>query len=342
MNNFLAAILTEHYKPLKLEILNSELPKAGQVLVKMITSGLCGAQINEIDAVKGTDKYMPHLMGHEGYGQVLSIGEGVTKVKPSDYVILHWRKGNGCDCFGGTYSSKIGKVGSGPVTTFAQQTIVSENRITPISKNDDLKNLYPLIGCAISTGYGVVKYDLNLNENTPILITGAGGLGLTIAFWCKVLYNNEVILIDKFEDKRKFAEKYSNKFYSIDTNQDVFNQIGKFKYIVDTTGSCEIISKNFNSLAKQGKLLLVGQPRVGTSLVIDNALDFFDGKTISSSDGGQFVPEKDISDIVEYVSNNLELANQLITHVISLKDINTGFDLMRTGQAGRIIINFED
>ena len=70
-------------------------PAMGQVLVKVLTSGICGSQLGEIDGVKGPDRFLPHLLGHEGTGIVLEVGEGVRTVKPDDKVVLHWRKGAG-------------------------------------------------------------------------------------------------------------------------------------------------------------------------------------------------------------------------------------------------------
>ena len=68
--------------------------KIGQVLVEVYVSGICGSQIGEIDGVKGEDKYLPHLMGHEGCGRVMEVGPGVNTVKKGDKVVLHWRKGS--------------------------------------------------------------------------------------------------------------------------------------------------------------------------------------------------------------------------------------------------------
>jgi len=91
----LAAILVELEKPLVLE--EVEIPKLtfGQVLVKVLCSGICGSQLGEIDGIKGKDNYLPHLLGHEGTGIVLDCGEGVTTVKDGDKVVMHWRKGAG-------------------------------------------------------------------------------------------------------------------------------------------------------------------------------------------------------------------------------------------------------
>ena len=91
-----SAILHSLNKPLKIE--NVTLPEKldyGQVLVKLEYSGICGAQINEIQGTKGKDKFLPHLLGHEGSGKVIKIGPGVKKVKKNDHVVLHWRQGSG-------------------------------------------------------------------------------------------------------------------------------------------------------------------------------------------------------------------------------------------------------
>jgi Zn-dependent alcohol dehydrogenase len=335
MAQFKAAVLREHYKPLSLESFETEQPGKGQVLVKMITSGLCGAQINEIDAVKGQDKYLPHFMGHEGFGQVVSYGEDVTTVKVGDYVVLHWKVGSGCDCFGGKYFSKLGIVGSGPVTTFAEQTIVAENRVTKVDFDSDLTNLYPLMGCALSTAYGIVKSDIK--PDSSVLITGAGGLGLTIAFWLKVLYNTSVVVVDKYESKEAYVKEFGASFSTLDN-------LGtdKYDYVVDTTGNVDVISTGFSLIKKKGSLILVGQPRVGTDLVLKNALSIFDGIKIFSSDGGNFVPDVDLPNIVKHVKNNLSMAGKLVTHTIGLDEINEGFSMMRNGEAGRIVINFKE
>ena len=131
-----SAILTESNKPLV--IADIELPKNlefGQVLVKVFFSGLCGAQINEIEALKGPDKFLPHLLGHEGSGVVEEIGDGVTSAKVGDHVVLHWRKSSGLQSSTPKYLWDGKQVNAGWVTTFNEKTIVSENRITVIPKN---------------------------------------------------------------------------------------------------------------------------------------------------------------------------------------------------------------
>src|ERR1041385_9047490 len=114
-----AAILTEFNAPLV--VADVEPPATlsfGQVLVKVHYSGICGAQINEIEGVKGPDKFLPHLLGHEGVGTAVSVGRGVKRVKPDDRVVLHWRQADGIQAEPPTYNWSGKKVNAGWVTTF--------------------------------------------------------------------------------------------------------------------------------------------------------------------------------------------------------------------------------
>ena len=128
-----AAILVESKKPLT--IADIDFPKKlefGQVLVKIFYSGICGSQINEIDAAKEPDKFLPHLLGHEGSGVVEEIGGGVTTVKVGDHVVLHWRKSAGIESVVPRYFWNGKKLNAGRITTFNEKAIVSENRVTTI------------------------------------------------------------------------------------------------------------------------------------------------------------------------------------------------------------------
>src|SRR3989338_3133911 len=127
-----AAILEEINGPLVVgEVGLSEL-MFGQVLVKVLVSGICGAQLQEIAGNKGNGKFVPHLLGHEGCGIVESIGVGVTRVKKGDKVVMHWRKGEGIESDFPTYTFKGKPMRSGKITTLSEYSVVSENRVTPV------------------------------------------------------------------------------------------------------------------------------------------------------------------------------------------------------------------
>ena len=128
-NKMKAAILEQQNAPLVVD--DIELPPSldyGQVLVKIFYSGICGSQLNEIDGVKGPDKFLPHLLGHEGSGIVQNIGPGVSSVKVGDHVVLHWREGAGIKAATAKYRWKDRVVNAGWVTTFSEFSVVSENQ----------------------------------------------------------------------------------------------------------------------------------------------------------------------------------------------------------------------
>ena len=175
-----AAVLTELKAPLVIAVL--QMPDqlaAGQVLVKVHFSGICGSQLGEIDGVKGEDKFLPHLLGHEASGTVLGIGPGVKNVKPADKVVLHWRKGLGIESEPPLYTWNKLRVNAGWITTFNEYAIVSENRVTAIPADSDLE-VAALLGCAVTTGFGVVENNAKLRIGESVVIFGAGGVGLNM------------------------------------------------------------------------------------------------------------------------------------------------------------------
>src|SRR5215468_6260340 len=142
-----AAILARSRAPLVVdEIALPDELGVGQVLVKVFCTTICGAQLNEIEATKGPDKFLPHLLGHEGGGVVLKIGPGVQHIKEGDHVVLHWRKGQGIHCKPPKYSWDGRVVNSGWVTTFNEAALISENRLTPIPKSVPF-DVAALMGC---------------------------------------------------------------------------------------------------------------------------------------------------------------------------------------------------
>ena len=155
-----AAILRQLNKPL--EITNILIPRKllkGQILVKMIYSGICGSQLGEINGIKGEDKYLPHLLGHEGIATVIEANDKVVKVKKGDVVLLHWMPSNGINSKTPIYFDSFKKkINAGYVTTFNEYAIVSENRLTKIKKIID--NLSKITNRKFS-----IKSDMRLFRN---------------------------------------------------------------------------------------------------------------------------------------------------------------------------------
>lgn len=140
----------------------------GQLLVKLHYSGVCHSKVMEAKGLRGEDKYIPHLLGHEGSATVLKMGAGITKVKEKQRVILSWIKGKGRDVPSVKYIWKDSVINTGAVTTFNEYAVVSENRVTPLPDGLPL-DIAVLFGCAIPTGAGIVMNHLKPKKIVALL-----------------------------------------------------------------------------------------------------------------------------------------------------------------------------
>tara|TARA_A100001388_G_scaffold125628_1_gene92913 strand:+ start:9746 stop:10801 length:1056 start_codon:yes stop_codon:yes gene_type:complete len=341
-----AAILVEQNKPLVVD--NIQLPKnllPGQVLVKLLTSGICGSQLGEISGAKGNDPYLPHLMGHEGCAEVLDVGEGATNLKIGDKVILHWRKGNGIQSAPPIYSWNGKKLNAGWVTTFNTHAIVSENRCTKINTKID-NDLAALFGCAITTGFGVVENNAKIKMGDSVVVFGAGGVGLNIIQACSLHSAYPIIAVDIFDNRLDLARKFGATHVINTKKKDFLEEIeklslkGKLDVFIDNTGNTKIIETGYELINSFGKLILVGVPRKGSNINIFS-LPLHFGKTIVGSHGGECNPSKDIPRFINIFNQEIAFYKELITKRINLDNINEAFELMKTGStAGRIMIDF--
>lgn len=339
---FKAAILTEINKPLIISEIEDTDLKFGQVLVKVLNSGLCGAQLQEISGLKGNAKFIPHLLGHEGCGIVEKIGYGVTTVKPGDKVVMHWRKNNSIESEFPMYKYNGNYISSGKVTTLSEYSIVSENRLTTVPY-DTPNELCSLLGCGITTALGVISNEANVKFGESVLILGCGGVGLSLIQGAKLANAYPVIGVDVVEYKRNLSIINGvDYFYNI-LEENILDSIknGSIDVIVDTTGNVNSIEKIFPLLSGNGRFILVGQPKHGDSINIPNAYNLFDGigKSIKATQGGMTIPYMDIPKYVKLYKAGILNFTDLITHNFPLDDINEAIDLLKTGEAGRIIIN---
>lgn len=328
-----AAILRELNASLSIETIEIPALDVGQVLIEVHAAGICGAQIREITGAKREDKYLPHLLGHEGAGVVLEIGPGVTKVQPGDHVVLHWRKGTGIDAKPPMYQTERGRVGAGPVSTFASHAVISENRMTVVEKGVNFA-LAALLGCGVTTGLGIINNEAHIKIGQSVAVAGVGGVGLNVIQGAAMVSAYPIIAIDVLESKLdKSIDFGATNLYS-----SVREMKHKVDVFVDCTGVPEVIAAGFAKLNPGGKLILVGQPRQGQDVIFTDIQKDYNGKTILDSQGGLTNPDIDIPRYLRVYNTGQLNLDDLISHRFALSDINQAIEIMKTGQCCRIIL----
>ena len=328
-----AALLTAQNAPL--EVAEVELGELtfGQVLVRVLVSGLCGAQLQEIRGEKGGP--LPHLMGHEGCGIVERIGSAVTRVKPGDKVVMHWRKADGIESSLPVYKFGGANFNSGRVVTLAEVAICSENRLTPVPL-DTPRDLAALLGCGLSTALATVERDAAIKFGESVLVVGCGGLGVNLIRAARMANAGEVGAVDVYEHKRPVALAMGADHYGARAGAGA-----RCDCILDTVGSPASIAANFPALAPSGRYILIGQPAPGAAVTLPDARRLFDGdgQTIRATQGGGFRPHLDIPRYLALHRRGALNTSGIVTHRFPLADINAAFDRLRAGEASRIMID---
>jgi len=339
-----AAVLYEINEPLVIEELEIPELKPGQVLVKVAYGGVCRSQLNEIQGLKGEDRFLPHALGHEGSGTVEAVGKDVSKVKPGETVVLSWIKGSGLDVPSITYRGSSGAtVNSGAIATFMEYAVISENRVTPIRKDIPLDKA-ALLGCAVATGAGVIFNTAKVEPGSNVVVFGAGGIGICAIQAAAIAGAAKIIVVDMHEHKLELAGNFGATHTINASSQDSVKAIESLTegkgadYAIEATGVKKAMEQAFLSTRNNGGMVvLIGNLPHRQKISID-PYDLICGKQIVGSWGGDTVPDRDFPYYADlYLTGKLKL-DELITHRFTLEDINLAFEVLEKGEAGRAII----
>ncbi|WDZ94301.1 zinc-binding dehydrogenase [Herbaspirillum sp. WKF16] len=345
-----AAVLTETGQPLS--IVNGvalAAPQRGQLLVKLAYSGVCHSQLMEVRGKRGPDAYLPHMLGHEGSGRVISVGDGVTKVSPGDLVVLGWIRGEGLDGGGVRYECNCPRhsaINAGGVTTFNEYALVSENRVVPLPAGIPL-DVAVLFGCAIPTGAGIVTNDIRPVPGNTIAVFGLGGIGMSALMATKLFDCARVIAVDVEEDKLLLAQSLGATD-AINARQ--VDPVAAIKaltggmgvdYAIEASGQAAVIEQAFASVRRSGgTCVFASHPEHGTRISID-PFELICGKQIRGSWGGGSNPDRDIPLFAKlYLDGKLPL-EKLLTRRYSLAQINEALDDMEHHRVGRPLIEID-
>ena len=336
MTHATAAVLHACGKPLKIERLRIPALRKGQVLVKVRSAGLCRSQLNEIKGLKGPDRYLPHTLGHEGSGTVESTGPGVKKVRPGDHVVMTWIKASGLEGGPVDYRTDGGKIiHSGPVSTWMDRAVVSENRLVKISKRMPFPEA-ALLGCAALTGAGIVFHTLRLRHKQSLAVFGAGGgVGLNVIAAARIAGADPIIAVDVPGEKLKKALALGAT-RAIDAVRS--KEVQGVYAAVEVSGNKKAMEAAFESVRENGGIAVIaGNLPAGQKISLDPFL-LIKGKRIIGSWGGESGPDRDIPVIVKYFSRGRWDLGAMIAAEYPLEDINQALAEFQNGSPGRVLI----
>jgi len=342
-----AAILYQLNEPLEIETLQMPRLEAGQVLVKIAYSGLCGTQLLEIQGKKGIDRYLPHALGHEASGTVVEIGPGVTRLKPSDRVVLSWIKGPGLDAKGPGYrTARDGAVvNAGSIATFSELAIVAENRCTVIPPEFSL-DAAALLGCAVPTGAGIVLNQMRANGSDSLVIFGAGGIGLSALLAAASLNCFPIVVVDISHDKLEFAKSLGATDVVSALSPSALEEIqsitrGGADFCLEASGAAPAMELAFQATRRHGgRCILAGNLCHGSTIAID-PFELIMGKCVEGTVGGNANMPRDIASYLRLNRKGSFPFERLISNIYGLDTINQGFESLKKGLLGRALIQME-
>ena len=337
-----AAVLREFGKPLSVEELEAPIPAAGQLLVRVHYSGFCRKQLEEMEGTR-PDPYLPHLLGHEGAGVVEAVGDGVTTAKPGDHVVLSWIVGSGVQSETPIYSSSEGSINAGWITTFNTYAVVSENRVTPIRKDMPLARA-ALLGCAVPTGAGSFLHEEGLKPESTVAVFGTGGIGLNAIQAASYRGAKIVIAVDVHDEKLELARTFGATHTINATKNDPVAAIKELTnngadFTFESAGLIKTMEQAYDAASDTvGKVILAGVNPASEKMNIDpHALHF--GKVLTGTAGGFSTPAEDYPKYVDLYLEGRWKLDELVTHTFTLDEINDAADMLKSGKAGRVLID---
>jgi S-(hydroxymethyl)glutathione dehydrogenase/alcohol dehydrogenase len=340
-----AAILVGQHQPLVVDEVELPSLSLGQVLVELKTSRICGSQIGEIDGVKGPDRYLPHLLGHEGGGIVREVGPGVTRVRTDDHVVLHWRPAEGLQVQAPIYRWHGKNLNVGWVTTFNQLAVVTENRLTVIPKDLDFE-IAPLLADTLTTGFGIINNDARVKIGESLVIFGCGGIGLGVVLAARLAGAHPIVAVDLFDHKLAKAREVGATHTINGRDPNVSTAIreivgpGGADITIDGTGVPQIIEACYELAAAKGRCVLFGVMPHDKKVTL-NTLPLHHGKVLTGSEGGGSRPHLDIPRIVRMIQAGRFDPLGFISHRTKLEEINETIAKMRSGEVIHALIHFD-
>jgi S-(hydroxymethyl)glutathione dehydrogenase/alcohol dehydrogenase len=356
-----AAVLSAVGAPLEITGIELPEPGPGQVRVRLAAAGVCHS---DLSLSTGTLRIpVPAVLGHEGAGTVVSVGEGVTHVATGDGVVLNWAPSCGtCHLclIGEGWLCANALTGAGAihartadgtelhpglnVGAFAEETVVPGNCVLPLPDGIPLTD-GALLGCAVLTGYGAVHHCARVREGESVVVFGAGGVGLAVLQSARIAGAATVIAVDVSPEKEELARAAGATEYlvsSAGTAKEIRGLTGGqgADVAVECVGRALTIRTAWESTRRGGRTTVVGIGGTDQQVTF-NALELFHwGRTLSGCVYGNSDPAKDLPVLAEHIRAGRFDLSAMVTERIGLDGIPGAFDNMLAGRGGRALVVF--
>ncbi|MFJ9350125.1 Zn-dependent alcohol dehydrogenase [Streptomyces sp. NPDC101237] len=356
-----AAVLPAVGAPLTVTEIDLPDPGPGQVRIRLAAAGVCHSDLSLSDGTMRVP--VPAVLGHEGAGTVVAVGEGVTRLAPGDPVVLNWAPSCGhchactlgevwlcSDALSGT-AAVHARTAAGTelhpglnVAAFAEETVVAESCVLPLPAGVPLTDA-ALLGCAVLTGYGAVHNSARVREGESVAVFGVGGVGLAAVQAARIAGASRIVAVDVSAAKEELARAAGATDYVVasDTTPRAVRALtgGQGADVsVECAGRAVSIRAAWESTRRGGRTTVVG---IGgkSEQVTFNALELFHwGRTLSGCVYGNADPAHDLPVLAEHVrAGRLDLG-ALVTERISLEGIPAAFENMLAGKGGRALVVF--
>lgn len=365
-----AAVAYEAAKPLSVETVQLEAPRAGEVLVEIKATGVCHTDAYTLSG-DDPEGLFPAILGHEGAGIVVEVGEGVKSVKPGDHVIpLYTPECRNCEyCLSGkTNLCQAIRVTQGQglmpdgtsrfsiggqkilhymgTSTFANYTVLPEIAVAKIREDAPFEKVC-LIGCGVTTGLGAVVNTAKVEPGANVVVFGLGGVGLNVIQGARMVGANMIIGVDLNPEKRSLAEKLGMTHFV--NPQEVEGDLvaylvhltgGGADYSFECIGNVKVMRQALECCHKGwGESIIVGVAGAGQE-ISTRPFQLVTGRVWRGTAFGGARGRTDVPKIVDWYMDGKINIDDLVTKIMPVEQINEAFDLMHRGEVIRAVLTF--
>jgi S-(hydroxymethyl)glutathione dehydrogenase/alcohol dehydrogenase len=362
-----AAVAFEAKRPLEIVEVDLDGPKAGEVLVEIMATGICHTDAYTLDGLD-SEGLFPSILGHEGAGVVREVGEGVTSVSVGDHVIPLYTpecgrcksclsgKTNLCTAIRATQGKGVMPDGTSRFSyngqtiyhymgcsTFSNFTVLPEIAVAKIREDAPFdKACY--VGCGVTTGVGAVVNTAKVEPGANVVVFGLGGIGLNVIQGAKMVGAARIVGVDVNPAKEAWGRQFGmTDFVNPLEIGDVVPHIvemldGGADYSFDCTGNTDVMRAALECCHRGwGQSIIIGVAEAGKEIAT-RPFQLVTGRVWKGTAFGGARGRTDVPKIVDMYMDGTIAIDPMITHVLKLEDINRGFDLMHAGESIRAVV----